>query len=355
MTEKIRVGVIGCGAGRFHAHRYAAMADVELVALAGLDQDRCRAIARQHSIPRLYRDYTELLAQSDIDGVSICVPNHLHAPMTIAALEAGKHVLVEKPLATSVEEGETMAEAAARTGRVLMVVFNYRFRKDSQTLKRHIEAGNLGQLYFARAGWLRHHGIPGGAGGWFTDKARSGGGCLIDLGVHMLDLALWFMGRPRVLSVNAATYAALGPRGLGLFPGPRFEGKITKFDVEDFVAAFLRLEGGATLALDVSWAGYTKRGDRFFVHLWGKEGGAELDVLNYTREDTLTFYTDLQGTRTEIHPQPQGEEEKSINSEFVRAVRQGQAVSPTVDEGLEILRLIEAIYRSAKEGHEVGL
>lgn len=248
-----------------------------------------------------------------------------------------------------------MAEAAARTGRVLMVVFNYRFRNDSQTVKRYVEAGNLGQTYFARAGWLRHQGIPAGAGGWFTDKARSGGGCLIDLGVHMLDLALWLMGNPRVKSVSAATYAALGPRGRGLFPGRRFQGEITSFDVEDFVTAFLRLETGATLVLEVSWAGYTQEGDRFFVHLWGDEGGAEMNILNYAQEDTLRFYIDTEGERTEICPQTEIEGEKTVNSEFVRAIRQGQAVSPTVEEGLQVLRIIEAIYCSAAEGHEVKL
>ena len=355
MSEKVRIGIIGCGAGRFHARRYASLADVALVALAGLDQDRCHEIATTHDIPRIYRDYTELLAQPDIDGVSICTPNHLHAPMTIAALEAGKHVLVEKPLATSIAEGEAMAEAAARTGRVLMAVFNYRFRNDSQAIKRYVEAGNLGEVYFARAGWLRHQGIPAGAGGWFTDKARSGGGCLIDLGVHMLDLALWLMGSPRVESVSASTYAALGPRGRGLFPGRRFQGDISTFDVEDFVAAFLRLESGATLVLEVSWAGYTRRGDRFFVHLWGDEGGAEIDVLDYMQEDTLRFYTDVEGKRAEIHPQIRVDGEKSVNSEFVRAIRQGQALSPTVEEGLHILRIIKAIYRSAADGHEVKL
>ena len=353
--QQVRIGVIGCGAGRFHAQQYASMADVELVALAGLDQDRCREIARRCDIPRIYQDYAELLAQPDIDGVSICVPNHLHAPMAIAALQAGKHVLVEKPLTTTVAEGEAMAEAAARTGRVLMVVFNYRFRNDSQILKRHVEAGNLGKIYFARAGWLRDQGIPAGAGGWFTDKARSGGGCLIDLGVHMLDLALWSIGNPRVESVNAATYAALGPKGRGLFPGTRFKGKITTFDVEDFVTAFLRLETGATLVLEVSWAGYTQRGDRFFVSLWGEEGGAEMDVLDYTHEDTLRFYQDIQGARAEIRPQTEGDSGKSVNGEFVRAIRQGQAASPTVEEGLQILRIIEAIYRSADEGREVTL
>ena len=354
MTEKIRIGVIGCGAGRFHAQQYASMPDVELVALAGLEPDRCRQIAEQHHIPHVYGDYAELVARPDVDGVSVCVPNHLHAPMTIAALEAGKHVLVEKPLAASVAEGEAMAEAAARTGRVLMTVFNRRFRNDSQIVKRHVEAGALGQIYFARTGWLRDQGIPGGAGGWFTDKARSGGGCLIDLGVHMLDLALWLMGQPRVESVSAATRAALGPRGRGLFPGYR-QGEGDTFDVDDFVAAFLRLESGATLALEVSWAGYIEKGDRFFVQLWGDEGGATMDVLNYTTQDTLRIYTDVHGTRTEIRPQTAGEYEKSVNHEFVRAIRLGRALSPTVEEGLQILRVIEAIYRSAEVGREVML
>ncbi len=354
MNKKTRIGVIGCGAGRHHAQQYASMPDVELVALAGLERDHCRQIAERYNIPHVYPDYAELVARPDIDGVSVCVPNHLHAPMTIAALEAGKHVLVEKPLAASVAEGEAMAEAAARTGRILMTVFNRRFRNDSQIIKRHVEDGALGNIYFAKTGWLRDQGIPGGAGGWFTDKARSGGGCLIDLGVHMLDLALWLMGHPRVESVSATTCAALGPRGRGLFPGYR-QGEGDTFDVDDFVAAFLRLEGGATLALEASWAGYIEKGDRFFVQLWGDEGGAAMDVLNYTTEDTLRIYTDVHGTRTEIRPETAGEYEKSVNHEFVRAIRQGQALPPTVEEGLQILRIIDAIYRSAETGQEVTL
>jgi predicted dehydrogenase len=360
MSDLVRVGIIGCGAGRLHAREYVTLPDVELVALAGLEEDRCREVATKYDIPRIYRDYTELLAQPDIDGVSICAPNHLHAPMTIAALEAGKHVLVEKPLAASIAEGEAVIEAAANTDRVLMTVFNRRYRKDSHLLKRHVEAGSLGQVYFVRTGWLRDQGIPGGgARGWFFEKAHSGGGCLIDLGVHMLDLGLWMIGNPRVESVSATTYAALGPQGRGFFPGQqpvhRHGDKGTSFDVEDLVMAFLRLETGATMILEVSWAGYTRKGDRFFVHLWGDEGGAEMDVLNYTLEDTLCLYTDVHGARVEIRPQITGAYEKSVNSEFVRAIRQGQAVSPTAAEGLRVLRIIEAIYRSAAEGREIAL
>jgi predicted dehydrogenase len=275
--------------------------------------------------------------------------------MAIAALEAGKHALVEKPMAISLAEGQAMAEAAARTGQVLMTVFNRRFRNDSQIVKQQIEAGNLGEIYFVRTGWLRDRGIPARTDGWFTDKARSGGGCLMDLGVHMLDLALWLMDNPRVESVSAAAYAALGPRGRGFFPGERIPGGASTFDVEDFLTAFLRLETGATLVLEVSWAGYIQRGDRFFVYLWGDEGGAEMDVPDYTTEDTLRMYTDVQGARTEMRPQTGGDYEKSVESEFVRAIRQGQAVSPTVEEGLRILQVIEAIYRSAADGREVRL
>ena len=355
MSEKIRVGVIGCGAGEGHARGYAALPEVELVALAGLDQEHCQEIGSALNIPRLYRDYTELLAQPDIEAVSVCVPNYLHAPVTMAALEAGKHVLVEKPLATTVADGEAMVEAAARTGLILMPVFNYRFRKDSQLFKGYIEDGNLGHIYFARVGWLRQHGIPAGSGSWFVDKNRSGGGCLIDLGVHMLDLSLWLMGQPKVLSVSAATYAGLGPHGRGLWGGKRFAGSLEGFNVEDFVTAFLRLENNATLTLEVSWAGYTHWGDDFFIHLWGEEGGGEMNIFRYRTKDTLRFYKDIHDVRSETRLETEGSHESNMTSEFIRAIRAGQAVSPTVEEGLRILRVIEAIYRSAEEGRQVDL
>jgi predicted dehydrogenase len=355
-SSRLRVGVIGCGVGRAHLTSYATLPDdVEIVALAGTDEDRCRRLAAEFNIPRLFSDYRDLLAQPDVEAVSVCTPNYLHAPITLAAVAAGKHVLVEKPLAMTVAEGEAMVRAAEKAGRVLMIVFNYRFRGDAQTLKRHIDAGGLGEVYYVQAGWLRRHGIPG-HGSWFVCKEQSGGGPLIDLGVHVLDLALWLMGRPRAVAVSAATYAALGPRGRGLWPGLRPSSGGGNFDVEDLALAFIRLETGATLSLAVSWAGYTGWGDDYFVHLWGQEGGAELTVRGYAEADTLRFFADVAGVRTEMRPQcPAVPGHAQVVGEFVRAVKAGRPTSPTGEEGLAVLRLVDAIYRSAAEGKEIRL
>src|SRR5512142_1247195 len=163
--DKVRVGVIGCGVGRAHVSAYSKMPNVEVAALAGLDEERCLALQKEFNIERRYRDYQDLLAQSDIDAVSVAVPNILHAPVTIEALQAGKHVLVEKPLAIDVAAGEKMVRIAQETGRKLMIVFNYRQRGDARQMKKFGSGGGTGQIYYARAGWMRRHGIPG-IGSW---------------------------------------------------------------------------------------------------------------------------------------------------------------------------------------------
>src|SRR5690242_12029441 len=217
----IKVGVIGCGIGSFHLEGYAEEPRAKVIAIAGLE-DRCQELANKFGVDRVYRDYRELLADPDVQAVSIAVPNHLHREVTIAALRAGKDVLVEKPLAPTAAEGEEMVAMAEETGRILMIAFNRRGRHDAELVKNEVDAGRLGRIYHARAFWMRRSGIPG-LGSWFTTKTLAGGGPLIDLGVHVLDLALWIMGNPRPVAVSAATYAELGPRGKGQYFGSRFK------------------------------------------------------------------------------------------------------------------------------------
>ena len=209
----LRVGVVGLGyAGRTHLTSYLPIPGVEVVALAGLEPDRLQYLGTEYGVPHLHARWEDLIARDDLDAVSVCSPTHLHAPITIAALESGRHVLCEKPLARTGAEGEEMVRAAAKAGRVLQIAFNHRERGDVHALKQHIDSGGLGHIYYAKTRWVRRSGIPG-LGSWFTNREMSGGGPMIDLGVHMLDLSLYLLGEPRVTSVSASTYSELGSRG----------------------------------------------------------------------------------------------------------------------------------------------
>src|SRR5690349_3817237 len=292
--QKLRVGVIGAGVGALHLAAYAQIPEVEISALAGLDDDRVRTVAAEYKVPRTYREYEQLLAAPDVDAVSICLPNVLHAPVSIAALQAGKHVLVEKPLARTPAEGRAMMAAAHETGRILMVSFDKRYRGDVQWLKQYVDSGALGRIYYAKAHWMRRSGIPR-LGSWFVSKEQAGGGPLIDLGVHVLDMALYLMGEPQPQAISANTYAEFGPRGLkgsGSAWARPIHGETLPYEVEDLATAFIRLDGGATLLLEASWATHSAAGDDFGVTLYGTEGGAELLIRNYTYDGTVRVFTD---------------------------------------------------------------
>jgi predicted dehydrogenase len=352
----IRVGVIGLGfAGATALKCYNTLPNVQIVALAGLEEERLAQLGTIFAIPHLYRHYEELLARDDLDAVSIGVPNHLHAPVAIAALARGLHVLCEKPLARTSEEASAIVQAATKANRVLQVVFNHRERNDVHTLKRYIDEGQLGDIYYAKAYWMRRHGIPG-AGSWFVNKEMAGGGPLIDLGSHILDMALYLLNEPSVVTASASTYNKLGMQGVGIDPGARKSGAENRYEVEDLATAFLRLSTGATLLLESSWATHSSAQNDYGIVLYGTSGGAEMRVRNYNTENTLTIFKDIDGAPTDIHPNVQGGGfHNAVVSSFIDKIVSGNWSLYNGSEGLRRVRIIDACYASALQGKEITM
>lgn len=349
--KTLHAGVIGLGwAGEQHLKGYLQIPGVTVVAAADPVAERVMRVKDTYQVPYVYTSYQDLLARDDLDLVSVATPNFLHAPVTIAALESGRHVLCEKPLAHNYTAACAMVQAAVKAGRVLEVAFNHRRRGDVRTLKTFIESGGMGRIYYARARWLRRAGIPGA--GWFTSREMSGGGPMIDLGVHMLDMALHLMGEPEALAVSGATYAEFGPRGRGSARQRAGE----TYDVEDLAVGFVRLAGGATLHLEASWAMHRESGDVFGVTLYGTEGGGEINVVRYSAQDTLRVFADMAGVPADMHLEPaKGEGHLDVVREFLATIRGGNWAAYTGAEALRRSAIIEACYLSAQRGSEVRL
>jgi predicted dehydrogenase len=348
--------VVGLGyAGEQHLKNFVRVPGVEAVALAGLERDRLRELGQTYGVQDLYTSWEDLVARDDLDIVSIGAPNHLHAPIAVAALEGGRHVLCEKPLARNGVEAQRIVDAAREADRAVHIAFTQRERGDVQSLKRHVEEGNLGRIYHAKATWMRRNGIPG-MGGWFTSKELAGGGPLIDLGVHMVDMALYLMGDPEVESVSCATYAELGPRGRGGWQGSGPMRGDKPYEVEDLATAFIRLSGGATLNLETGWAVYRESSDDFGVTLYGTDGGAEMKVRNYGTSDTLRIYTDVAGVPAVVTPEIEPREgHLAVVRRFVETISEGTWTGHYGEDGLDRARIIDACYASALENREVSM
>lgn len=354
---RFRVGVIGVGwAGQQHLAAYAALPNVEIVAIAGQETELRNELGARYDAKHLFNEWERLVELPELDAVSIAVPNFLHAPIAIAALKRGLHVLSEKPLARNSVEGREMVEAARSAGRVLDVAFNHRLRGDIQKLGEIIHSGELGRPYYAKASWMRRRGIPK-IGSWFTNRDMAGGGPLADIGVHVLDYALFLLGEPRVTSVSAATYNELGTRDIG---GMRWEtaaGQGSAFEVEDMAAAFLRLEGGGTLVLETSWAAFRNPDDLIDFHVMGTEGGAELTAIGATKTKVgdLRIYRDVDGEVADYQPSAEpGLAHPGVVADFV-----GTLADPDEwarNDGSIALRraqIIDACYQSATENKEI--
>jgi len=356
MSTKLNVGAVGIGGiwNAVHAPAWLASADAKLVAVCDIKVEKAKAFADKHGITQVFADYRELLAIKKIDVVDICTSNRFHSEIAVAALEAGKHVFCEKPDAINVSEAQRMADAAKASGKRLMTMRNNRFMRASQFLKRYADAGGFGEIYTGRCGWVRRRGIPG-KGGWFTTKELSGGGPLIDLGVHMIDVAIWLMGNPRPVAVVGSTYckfatldapsdsahAAFGEAKLG-----------GTFDVEDLATGFVKFENGASLQIEFSWASNIEEELRF-VELRGTKAGANL------RNESVELYTEMHGQLVDIKPRFSGQEPQH-HGEAIRHfidVVLGRNDKPTIkpQDGVHMIQILSAIYESAQSGREVRL
>jgi len=356
--DVLRAGVIGVGwAGRQHIAAYDAMPGVELAVIAGLEEAERTELAARHGVERDVARWEDLLETEGLDVVSIAVPTFLHARIALAAFERGLHVLCEKPIARTVEEATEMVAAARAAERVLDVAFNHRRRGDIQALKAVIDAGRLGDPYYAKAWWLRRSGIPT-LGSWFTRADLAGGGPLLDIGVHVLDYSLFLLGHPAITAVTAATYDLLGTSGFGSDPDSGKTGATdaATFDVEDLATVFMRLRGGGTLSVEASWAAHRTDQDEFGITLYGTEGGAELIVRDMEPSGSLRIFTDDAGVPAETRlTAPPGRGHRAVVESFVETVRSGDHDDADGAGAAELARVVDACYRSATEQREIRL
>jgi predicted dehydrogenase len=351
-TEPVRIGIVGLGnIGQHHADKLRLTDGVTLVGGMDVDPDARQRFASAYDCAE-YDDATRLVA--DADAIIVTTPNRFHEPYAVTALDADTHVLVEKPLAHDLASAERIAESARASDALCMVGFNNRFRKPVEVLTEYARQGQFGDLTHVDANYLRRRGIPG-RGSWFTSKDVAGGGALVDIGVHAIDLALHFLDFPEVVEVSSVTrqtfgtddeYAWIHMWGEDTGPGD--------FDVEDSATAFLRCADGTTVSLDVAWA--TNREENETYHLDGTDGGARLDRSS----GDLTLYeasrvggNHLSDTDVETRASdPHRDEQRA----FVEAIRTGEHPGRnTVEQGLAVQRVVDAIYRSAGTGEAVDL
>ncbi|MBQ8289805.1 MAG: Gfo/Idh/MocA family oxidoreductase [Clostridia bacterium] len=352
--SKIKVAIIGVGGiSKHHINSYIANPNVELYAFCDINEKVLRAKGETYGIERLYTDEATMLRElPEIDAVSVCTWNSAHAPCTIMALEAGKHVLCEKPMATNAEDAMKMLETAKRVGKKLMVGFVRRFGKDTKVIRDFMDAGSVGELYYAKASYLRRNGCPGG---WFGDKSRSGGGPLIDLGVHVIDLVRYLCGNPKPVSVTGATYKKLGNRP-DIKDSVEYKSvsKTSKdiFDVEDLATAFIRFDNGAVLAIDTSFSLNLKH-NTTKIELFGTKGGIYLDgdVELYTETGGyLSNVTLDMKTAFEMKDIFQNE----INF-YVDAIINDTDTYAIAEDGITLMKILDGIYKSAELGCEVKI
>ena len=348
---KLRYGLIGAGgnAEKKHIHGYLKLPGVEVAAICDIVPSKAASMAEKYGVAGVYTDYKEMIRQEQLDIVSIVTPNYLHAEIAEYALSQGVHVHCEKPLCISLNEARNILAAERASGKKVMIGLNNRFTNETVFLKRWIDDGKLGDIYSAKAGWIRRSGIPG-RGTWFTNKNQAGGGVMIDLGAHYLDLALYLMGKPEPSYISGTihqNFVHTTARNRNGYKG--IEGGL--FDVEDTANGLLSLRNGAAVAFDFSWASNIEQ-DRFYVELLGTKGGASL--IN----GQLKLFGEYSDICLDIVPRLELNANLQLMNEFEHfydcIVQGSKKLIAPAEDGLYLAGIMEAFYESANTNKPVA-
>jgi predicted dehydrogenase len=347
--KKLNLGIIGAGwPGQMHALATSACPEATLYACADVDDERRAAFAKDYTPEKSYGDYHELLQDRDVDAAVICLPNFLHFPASLAAIEAGKHVLCEKPPTMNAAEMKVLKEEAAKRKLIYFFSRQGRFSPAMRAAKAAVDQGRLGRIYHAKATFVRTRGIPVGVGDWFTEKKRSGGGALIDIGIHALDSVWYLMGAPRPVSVNAQVFR-------------NFEhlAKVPVFDVEDAAFAFIRFDNGAVVHLETSWAG-NLTDDIPPRQYFGQElvNSTVYGTKASVRLNPLTLFEDQQGKLVTVPLETKTDEPNGFEFQlrnFIASINGEAEPVNTADQAVALMEMIDAIYASSELGREVPI
>ncbi len=365
--KKVRIGIIGCGgiANQKHFPALSEYPDLcEMVAFCDVIEEKAKEACEKYGAPgaKVYTDYKELLKDETIDTVHVLTPNVAHSPITVAAFEAGKNVLCEKPMAHTTEAAQAMMDAWKKSGKKFTIGYQNRFRKDSQVLHAACEAGDLGDIYFAKAHAIRRRAVP--TWGVFPNKALQGGGPLIDIGTHALDITLWCMNNYDVESVTGSVFHKLGSSELAAQDNMFGEWDPKTFEVEDSAFGYIKMKNGATIFLESAWAINMKNSREAACTLCGTKAGAEqLGSMSLDGGYDLEFNETRHGKLMESHFSEGGSiayfEGGKTDPEFLEAKQWLTAIledkEPLVkpEQAFMVTKILDNIYKSAKEGHEI--
>jgi len=354
MAQKLRVGMIGCGgiANNKHLPNLKGTGRAEVVAFCDIVEDRAVKTAEKFGTPdaKVYTDYKKLLEDNTLDIVYVCTPNKSHSFITIDALESGKHVMCEKPMAKTAKEARAMVEAAKRTGKVLTIGYQHRYDKESQYLKKAVLNDDLGDIYFAKAHALRRRAVP--TWGVFLNEEEQGGGPLIDIGTHALDLTLWLMNNYKPKSVMGNIYKKLNGNGnCGNVFG---QWNPEEFTVEDAAFGFITMENGATISLETSWALNILDYSEAKATLCGTKGGADMKNGVRINGDHLGCLYETMPTLSGggVAFFDGGSDDPKIQEQnvFLDAITKGTPLIIEPEQACVVTEILEAIYESAKTG-----